>query len=86
MQEHHSWTADMFLDDLLLLNLPRHSHHHAQPQRPYHMLKDSEDAPRYPYSYGVMTMMLLVPSLFRRVVHPCLDQFLASREARSLSS
>ncbi len=75
VQDHHSWTAGMFLDDLLLLNLPRHAHHHSQPQRPYHLLQDSPDAPRYPYSYGVMTMLLLVPPLFRRVVHPCLDQF-----------
>jgi hypothetical protein len=24
-------------------------------------------------------MLLLIPSLFRRIVHPCLDQFEASR-------
>jgi alkane 1-monooxygenase len=86
MQDHHSWTAAMFLDDLLLLNLPRHAHHHSQPQRPYQFLKDSSDAPRYPYSYGVMTMLLLVPALFRRVVHPCLDRFETARAARSLPS
>jgi alkane 1-monooxygenase len=85
VQDHHSWTAGMFLDDLLLLNLPRHAHHHSQPQRPYQLLEDSPDAPRYPYSYGVMTMLLLVPALFRRVVHPCLDQFEAARAARSMS-
>jgi alkane 1-monooxygenase len=84
VQDHHSWTAAMFLDDLLLLNLPRHAHHHSQPQRPYHLLKDSPDAPRYPYSYGVMTMLLLLPALFRRVAHPCLDRFEAARaSARS---
>jgi hypothetical protein len=42
------------------------------------LLKDSEHAPRYPFNYGVMTMVLLVPPLFRRVVHPCLDRFEAS--------
>jgi alkane 1-monooxygenase len=84
VQDHHSWTAAMFLDDLLLLNLPRHAHHHSQPQRPYHLLEDSPHAPRYPYSYGVMTMLLLVPALFRRVVHPCLDRFEAARAMRPL--
>jgi len=84
VQDHHSWTAAMFLDDLLLLNLTRHAHHHSQPQHPYQLLTDSPDAPRYPYSYGVMTMLLLVPALFRRVVHPCLDEFEASRAMRSL--
>jgi alkane 1-monooxygenase len=86
MQDHHSWTAAMFLDDLLLLNLPRHAHHHSQPQRPYHLLNDSQDAPRYPYSYGVMTMLLIVPALFRRVVHPCLDRFETARATRSQAS
>jgi alkane 1-monooxygenase len=85
MQDHHSWTAAMFLDDLLLLNLPRHAHHHSQPQRPYQLLKDSAHAPRYPYSYGVMTMLLIVPGLFRRVAHPSLDRFEAAR-ARAVSS
>ena len=79
MQDHHSWTQGMYLDDLLLFNLPRHAHHHTQPQRPFQLLKDSEHAPRYPYNYGVMTMVLLIPPLFRRLVHPCLDRFEASR-------
>jgi alkane 1-monooxygenase len=86
MQDHHSWTAAMFLDDLLLLNLPRHAHHHSQPHRPYHLLQDSTDAPRYPYSYGVMTMLLIVPALFRRVVHPCLDRFEAARADHQVAS
>jgi alkane 1-monooxygenase len=85
VQDHHSWTAAMFLDDLLLLNLPRHAHHHSQPQRPYQLLVDSPDAPRYPYSYGVMAMLLLAPPLFRRIVHPCLDRFEAARAERALS-
>jgi len=86
VQDHHSWTAAMYLDDLLLLNLPRHAHHHSQPQQPYQLLKDSPDAPRYPYSYGVMTMLLLVPALFRRVAHPCLDRFEAARAAAVLAT
>jgi alkane 1-monooxygenase len=86
VQDHHSWTAAMFLDDLLLLNLPRHAHHHSQPQQPYQLLKDSTDSPRYPYSYGVMTMLLLVPALFRRVAHPCLDRFESSRAVRSMTT
>lgn len=79
MQDHHSWTQAMYLDDLLLFNLPRHAHHHVQPQRPFQLLKDSEHAPRYPYNYGLMTIILLFPRLFRRVAHPCLDRFEAAR-------
>ena len=29
MEDHHSWTQGMYLDDFLLFNLPRHSHHHT---------------------------------------------------------
>lgn len=85
MQDHHSWTQGMFLDDLLLFNLPRHADHHTQPHLPYQLLKDSPDAPRYPYNYGVMTMVLLVPSLFRRIVHPCLDRFEANRASAAVA-
>jgi alkane 1-monooxygenase len=73
----HSWTQGLFLHDLILLNLPRHSDHHANPERPYELLRDREEAPRYPYNYAVMSGLLLIPPLFRRVVHPCLDRFAA---------
>ena len=79
VQDHHSWTQGMFLDDLILLNLPRHSNHHSHPQRPFQLLKDSAEAPRYPYSYAVMTLLLLLPPAFRRIVHPRLDRFQANR-------
>jgi alkane 1-monooxygenase len=75
MQDHHSWTQGMFLDDLILFNLPRHSNHHSQPQVPFQLLTDSDAAPRYPYNYGIMTLSVLVPSLFRRITHPSLDRF-----------
>lgn len=77
MRDHHSWTQGMFLDDLILFNLPRHAEHHVQPQRPFQLLHDSDDAPRYPLNYGLMTLAVLVPPLFRRLAHPCLDRFAA---------
>jgi alkane 1-monooxygenase len=79
----HSWTQGLFLHDLILLNLPRHADHHANPERPYELLCDREEAPRYPYNYAIMTGLLLIPPLFRRVVHPCLDRFTARPLARS---
>ncbi len=71
----------MFLDDLILFNLPRHSNHHSQPQVPFHLLADSDDAPRYPFPYGIMTLTVLVPDIFRRIAHPRLDRFEASHGA-----
>lgn len=77
MRSHHSWTIGMYLDDLLLFNLPRHAHHHTQPHLEFRYLHDTDAAPRYPLNYSAMTLLMLIPALFRRVVHPCLDRFQA---------
>jgi hypothetical protein len=74
VQEHHAWTQHVALDDLILLNLPRHGEHHMHPQRPYPLLQSNTRAPEYPYNYAVMTLVLLVPPLFRSIVHPLLDR------------
>jgi alkane 1-monooxygenase len=79
IQDHHSWTQGRFLDDLILFNLPRHANHHSQPQLPFQLLTDSDQAPRYPFNYGIMTLAVLVPTLFRRIAHPCLERFEATR-------
>ena len=79
IQAHHSWSQGLFPDDLLLFNLPRHAAHHVQPLRPFQLLADCEASPHYPLNYGIMTLVVLVPPLFRRIVHPCLDRFEASR-------
>ena len=79
MRDHHAWTVGMHLDDLLLFNLPRHASHHTHPERSFQLLRDSDAAPRYPLNYGAMTMLILVPALFRRIVHPYLDRFEARR-------
>lgn len=80
MQEHHSWTQGMFLDDLVLLNLPRHSLHHTKPNLPFQLLHDSQSAPRYPFNYGLMTMIALIPPLFYRIADRSLAEFNASRK------
>jgi alkane 1-monooxygenase len=85
IQDHHSWTQDMFLDGLILINLPRHANHHSQPQVPFQLLADSDAAPRYPYNYGIMTLSVLVPPVFRRIAHPCLDRFEQRRHLASVA-
>jgi alkane 1-monooxygenase len=74
VQPHHAWSQGLVLHDLLLLNLPRHSDHHVNPRRSFESLSDREDAPHYPWNYAIMTVLLLVPPLFRRVAHPALDR------------
>jgi alkane 1-monooxygenase len=70
----HSWNQALFIHDWALLNLFRHADHHVHPGKPYPLLEDLTDAPRYPYQHVVMMTLSLVPPLFRRVVHPCLDR------------
>jgi alkane 1-monooxygenase len=77
---HHAWSQAFYLDDLLLLNLTRHGDHHAHPQTSYELLETIRDAPHYPHTYAVMIALALVPPLFRRVVHPCLDQLQTAAE------
>jgi len=71
----HAWTQALFLHDLVLLNLPRHSDHHVNPERSFELLTDRAEAPRYPYNYAIMNGLALFPPLFRRIVHPYLDRF-----------
>jgi hypothetical protein len=75
VQAQHAWAQNFALDDLILLNLPRHGNHHVHPQRAYYLLESEAVSPGYPYNYAVMTLLLLVPPLFRYVVHPRLDRF-----------
>ncbi len=74
MQAQHAWTIDCTISNLALFNLLRHGDHHARPLEPYHNLKHTP-LPRYPYPFGFMMLLALVPPLFRCVVHPLLDRF-----------
>ncbi|MEM9809291.1 MAG: alkane 1-monooxygenase [Cyanobacteria bacterium P01_D01_bin.56] len=69
----HAWSLECFLLDFALINLMRHGDHHAHPQQLYPTLKNHKAAPQYPYNYAAMYLLSLVPSVFRRVVHPHLE-------------
>lgn len=69
---HHSWNATQKASNWLLINLQRHSDHHYKPARPFPLLQTyaPQAAPRLPRGYPVMTMMALVPPLWRRIMNP----------------
>jgi alkane 1-monooxygenase len=71
VRAHHSWNAAHRVTNYLLINLQRHSDHHARPDRRYPLLQTygEETAPQLPYGYPVMTGLALVPSLWRRVMN-----------------
>ena len=72
VRPHHSWNATHKASNWLLINLQRHSDHHTKPARPYPLLQSGADgdAPELPYGYPVMTMVAMIPPLWRRVMNP----------------
>lgn len=68
----HSWNADHRASNWLLINLQRHSDHHYKPDRRFPLLQTyaESDAPLLPYGYPIMTLVALVPPLWRRRMNP----------------
>lgn len=66
----HSWNADRWFSDALMLNAPLHSAHHAHPawRYPELTLPDREEAPRLPYSLPVMGLIALAPRVWFRIM------------------
>lgn len=68
----HSWNASHRASNWLLINLQRHSDHHYKPDRRFPLLQTYEDdeAPQLPYGYPLMTMLAMVPPLWRQRMNP----------------
>ncbi|MCC6006291.1 MAG: alkane 1-monooxygenase [Rhodobacteraceae bacterium] len=72
VRPRHSWNAAHRASNWLLINLQRHSDHHYKPDRPYPLLQthDAAEAPQLPFGYPVMTMVAMIPPLWRRAMNP----------------
>ena len=70
VKPEHSWNSSYRMMNWFLLNLARHSDHHASASRRYQELRHFEDAPQLPGGYAAMVMLALVPPLWFRVIHP----------------
>ncbi|QGX99859.1 alkane 1-monooxygenase [Roseovarius faecimaris] len=68
----HSWNAAHKASNWLLINLQRHSDHHYKPNRRFPLLQNytDADAPQLPHGYPLMTMVAMVPPLWKRVMNP----------------
>ena len=69
---HHSWNANHKASNLLLINLQKHSDHHAKPSREYPLLDshDEDTAPQLPFGYPIMVCVSLVPFIWRKIMNP----------------
>lgn len=77
---HHSWNSNHLLSNMLNLQLQRHSDHHANPQRPYQVLRHFDDSPQLPAGYATMVMLAMVPPLWMRVMNPRVERYYAANE------
>lgn len=66
----HSWNSNNLASNVLVYHLQRHSDHHAYPSRRYQALRTFEEAPELPSGYGTMTVIALIPPLWRRIMDP----------------
>lgn len=69
VRPEHSWNSSYRMMNYFLLNLARHSDHHANASRRYQELRHFEEAPQLPGGYGAMVLLALVPPLWFRVIH-----------------
>ena len=68
----HSWNANDHASNLLLINLQKHSDHHARPNKKYQHLQsyDADDAPQLPFGYPLMVLLSLIPQFWMKVMNP----------------
>lgn len=72
VRPHHSWNAAQRASNWLLINLQRHSDHHYKPDRRFPLLqhRPESEAPQLPRGYPVMTVLAMIPPLWRRRMNP----------------
>lgn len=79
VRPRHSWNASHQVSNWLLINLQRHSDHHYKPDRRFPLLQTyaEDEAPQLPSGYPFMTVLALIPPIWRRVMNPRVRQWRA---------
>jgi len=72
VRPQHSWNAAHKVSNWMLINLQRHSDHHYKPDRRFPLLQTygEDEAPQLPYGYPMMTMLAMMPPVWRRMMNP----------------
>ncbi len=70
VRPEHSWNSSHRVSNWMLLNLARHSDHHAFPARPFTELRHHDDVPQLPCGYSAMLLLATIPPLWFRVMDP----------------
>jgi alkane 1-monooxygenase len=83
----HSWNAPRFGSTSSLINISRHSHHHAGATTPYWALELADKAAVHRHGITAMSVLAFVPPLWFAVMAPELadwDARMASEEERAI--
>lgn len=80
----HSWNASNTFTNWLLFKLQRHSDHHANATRRYHMLRTFEESPQMPTGYAGMVVVALFPWVFDSIMGDALDAYHAAKNKRDV--
>jgi alkane 1-monooxygenase len=71
----HSWNASHVVSNFLLLQLQRHSDHHAFAYKRYQVLSHYEESPQLPAGYSAMILVALVPPVWFAWMNPRLEKW-----------
>ena len=75
IRPEHAWDDSMIISSFFMCQIDRHSDHHANVGRPYQVLRVMEKAPRLPLGYLNILFVAMVPSLWRKIMHPIIEEF-----------
>ncbi len=90
IEPRHSWNSNKRLTNVVLFNLARHSHHHAEGDAQFWKLHAYREAPTLPYGYlTCMLLVYVVPGWYRDRMTPLVldwDRRYASAAERRLAA
>lgn len=87
VEPRHSWNCNRLVSNMMLFNLPRHSHHHQFANRPFWQLENLDGTPTMPHGYLIMLVISFIPPIWHAKVEPMLEYWekeLASDEEREI--
>jgi alkane 1-monooxygenase len=82
----HSWDAPFTVSNRLMFMLQRHSDHHLHTGKRYQCLELTPESPQLPAGYLALAPCLLIPPLWRAIIHPVLFRYQSTRENNLLEN
>lgn len=71
----HSWNAPHRFSNYMLFKLQRHSDHHENGYKPYHVLCSYDQSPQLPHSYPVCILLSFFPKTWFSIMDEIVDEY-----------